>query len=81
MEDYGLEVLVKTPGLYEVPKLRNTTTTTATTTTTTNTWDHWHIPVGGPRENPRSLSSPKAEKFEFDFFLYFSTDGQTYTIS
>ena len=27
---------------------------------------------GGPRENPRSLSSSKAEKFEVDFFL---TDG------
>ena len=23
MEDYGLEVLAKTPGLYQVPKLRN----------------------------------------------------------
>ena len=26
---------------------------------------------GGPHEYPRSLSSPKAEKFEFDFFLHF----------
>ena len=30
-------VLVKTPGLYKVPKLRNATITTATTTTTTTT--------------------------------------------
>ena len=30
-----MKVLAKTPGLYQVPKLRNATTTTATTTTTT----------------------------------------------
>merc|ERR1712105_572121 len=45
---------------------------------------HGGIPEGGPRENPRSLSSPKAEKFEFDFFwIYWTeggTDGVTYTI-
>ena len=29
-------------------------------------WDHGGDPGGGPRENPRSLSSPKAEKFEFE---------------
>ena len=58
------EVQVKTPGLYQVPKLRNTTTTTATNTTTTttntnttstNTQNHRQVPGGGPRENPRSL--------------------------
>ena len=26
--------------------------------------DLWGVPYEGPRENPRSLSSPKAEKFE-----------------
>ena len=57
-----MEVLAKTPGLYQLLKLRNTTTTTATTTTTT-TWDHRGDPGGGPRENPRSLLSPKAEEF------------------
>ena len=31
----------------------------------TTTWDHRGDPGGGPRENPRSLSSPKAEKFPF----------------
>ena len=39
-----MKVLEKTPGLYKVPKLRNSTTTTAatttTTTTTTTTWDY-----------------------------------------
>ena len=34
-------------------------------TTTTTTWDHWGVPGEGPRENPRSLSSPKAEKLNF----------------
>ena len=32
-----MKVLAKTPGLYQVPKLRNATTATATTTTTTTT--------------------------------------------
>ena len=64
---------MKTQGLYQVLKLRHTTTTIASTTTntttctntTTNTtsWDHRGVPGGGPRENPRSLSSPKAEKY------------------
>ena len=40
-------------------------------------YDHGGIPEGGPRENPRSLSSPKAEKFEFDFFWTFWTEGGT----
>ena len=45
-----MKVLAKTPGLYQVPKLRNatttttTTTTTITTTTTTTTWGHWGVP-------------------------------------
>ena len=56
------KVLAKTPGVYQVPKIRNATTTTAAATTR----DFW-----GTCENPRSLSSSKAEKFEFDFF-----DGQ-----
>ena len=68
-----MKVLANTRGLYQVPKLRNattttattttttTTTTTSTTTTTTTTWDHRGDRGGGPRENPRSLSSPKAE--------------------
>ena len=30
-----MKVLAKTPGLYQVAKLRNATTTTSTTTTTT----------------------------------------------
>ena len=62
-----------TAGLYQVLKLRNTaattatttsttTTTTTTTTTITTTWAHRRDPGGGPRENPKSLSSPKAEK-------------------
>merc|ERR1712030_201154 len=45
-----------------------------TTTTTTTTWDHRGVLGGGPRENPRSLSSPKAEKFESGKKL---TDGPT----
>ena len=65
------QVLPKIPSLYEVPTLRNTPTTTAaaTTTTTTNTTTtlgHWGFQGGSPRENPRSLSSPKVEKFDFE---------------
>ena len=56
---FHMKVLAKTPGLYQVPKLRNATTTTTT-------WDHTGVLGGGPRENPRSLSSPKAEKFPFE---------------
>ena len=64
-----MKVLTKTPGLYQVPKLRNSTTTTATTTTTTTTtWDYGGVPYEGPRENPKSLSRTKAENFEFQFF-------------
>ena len=33
MGGFHMKVLAKTPGLYQVPKLRNATTTTATTTT------------------------------------------------
>ena len=40
----------------------NTTNTNSTTTTTTTTWDHCWLPGGGPHENPRYLSIPKAEK-------------------
>ena len=88
-----MKVLAKTPGLYQVPKLRNATTTTATTTTTTTntntntttttttttTWVPWGDPGGGPRENPRSLSSPKAEKIEFEFLgeFFLPTDRRT----
>ena len=66
--------------LYQVPKLRNSTTTTATatttttTTSTTTTWDHGGVPYEGPHENPRSLSSPKAEKYLAEKNL---TDGLT----
>ena len=53
-----------------------------------NLWQFWFfhppqeiiggVPGGGPRENPRSLSSSKAEKFEFEFFGHFGgTDGRT----
>ena len=42
-----------------------TITTTTTTTTATTTQGHGG---GGPRENPRSLSSSKAENFKFNFF-------------
>ena len=76
------EVHPKITRLYEVPTLRNTPTTTAastttttttitiiittTTTTTTTTLGHWGVPGGSTRENPRSLSSPKVEKFDFE---------------
>ena len=39
-----MKVLAKTPGIYQVPKLRNVTTTATTTTTTTSTTT---IPGGG----------------------------------
>ena len=70
------KIFIKTENLYQVPKLRNTTTITATTTTTTittttttttitttTTWSSQGVPGGVTHENPRSLSSPKAEKF------------------
>ena len=54
------KVLAKTPGLYQVPKLKNTTTTnntttatattttiTPTTTTTTTIWGHCGFPGEG----------------------------------
>ena len=70
------KIFIKTENLYQVPKLRNTTTITATTTTTTTTtttnttttWSSQGVPGGGPHENPRSLSSPKAEKMEVGIF-------------
>ena len=51
---FHMKVLAKTPGLYQVPKLRNTTTTTTTI------GGHGGFQKGDPRENTRSLSSPKA---------------------
>ena len=64
---------IQTENFYQVPKLINTTTITATTPPrpppTTTTWDHGWVPYEGPRENPRSLASPKAEKLDFDFFM------------
>ena len=42
-----------------------TTTTTSTSTTTTTTQGQGGGIVWGPRENPRSLSTPKAEKLDF----------------
>ena len=71
------KIFIKTENLYQVPKLRNTTTitdttnpttsttTTITTTTTTTTWSSGGVPGGGPRENPSSLSSPRAWKLDF----------------
>ena len=54
LEIFG--VLVKTLGLYQVPKLRKTNTTTTTiaaaatttTTTTTTTGGCWRVPGEGP---------------------------------
>ena len=47
--------------------------------------DLWGVPYEGPRENPRSLSSPKAEKFESGKNghvggVMASTDRVSYTI-
>merc|ERR1712055_1122726 len=76
MWGFHMKVLVETPGLYQVPKLRNATTTTATTattatTTTTTTWVHGGVPYEGPRENPKSLSSPKSEKCHYYYCYYY----------
>ena len=30
----------------------------------------WGVPCEGPHENPRSLFSPRAEKYEFDVYMY-----------
>ena len=61
------EVHAKTPGLYQVPKLRNLNFCFCTVCfgggVSPTTWDHQGDPGGGPRENPKSLSSPKAEKY------------------
>ena len=38
----------------------------SSSSTTTTTRVHREVPGGGPRENPRSLSSPKVEKFPFE---------------
>ena len=46
----------------------SSSTTTITTTTTTTTTQGGVEVRGGPCENPRYLSSSKAENFEFVFF-------------
>ena len=51
-----------------------TTTTATTTTTTTTTQDQGGVKGGGPFENPRSLSLPRAEKLDFQNSMY---DGDT----
>ena len=75
------EVHVKTPGLYQVPKLRNFNFCCCTVCFLGGSgggggggWDDAGVLGGGPRENPRSLASPKAEK---KFAGNFSTDGPT----
>ena len=81
---YGIEVPAKTAGVYLVPKLRNLIfwdfggwggflggfggnfkgiNGVGSIQTKGNKW------VWGPCENPRSLSSPKAEKIDFFIFL------------
>ena len=40
-------------------------------------WEIKWVPGGGPRENPRSLSSPKAEKFLAVKIIDGPTDGRT----
>ena len=84
VENYGIEVPAKTAGLYLVPKLRNLIFWDFVGFGGVwggfgrNFWDiiglgsmqnkgkNW---VWGPCENPRSLSTPKAQKIDFFIFL------------
>ena len=71
----------KTPCLYQVPKLRNLNLCFCTVCSfffwgrgSSSSWGRWPWRPWCPRENPRSLSSPKADKFDI---LKNSTDRPT----